>query len=151
MKYYPASVDHTIRLGLKNYPKLTPHMSKFIHWVQRFSHFNFLVSWFVQWRHHWIGHNDPSYATICQLVPKLWKGLLPCQLICTVTWPLDRASKTTPNWPLAHLNPTTAQWGKLGGHIDIVILCNLLSNIWAFVGLCQSIIGIYGSLSIVVR
>ena len=65
----------------------------------------FYVSWFVQWPHNWIGHeklpqNDPSYATICPLVPKLWKGLLPCQLICTLTSPLDWAWKTTPKWPL---------------------------------------------------
>ena len=26
----------------------------------------------------------------------------------------------------------TAQWGKLGGHVDIVILCNLLSNICSY-------------------
>ena len=39
-----------------------------------------------------------------------------------------------------YANSCTAQWGKLGGHIDNVILSNLH----------QSIIGIYGSLFIVI-
>ena len=97
--------DLTIGLGMKNYPKMTPHMLQSAHWFQSYGKVFFHVSWFVQWPHHWIGHeklpqNDPSYATICPLVLKLWKGPLPCQLICTVTSPLDRAWKTTPKWPL---------------------------------------------------
>ena len=102
--------DLIIGLGLKNYPKLTPHTLKSIHWVQSYSHFNFHVSWFVQWPHHWIGNeklpqNDPSFALFHALVPKLHEGHLPCQLICTVTSPLDWAWKTTSKWPLICLIP----------------------------------------------
>ena len=87
------------------------HMPHSAHWFQSYGKVFFHVSWFVQWPYHWIGHeklpqNDPSYATFCPLVPKLWKGLLPCQLICTVTSPLDWAWKTTPKWPLICLNPS---------------------------------------------
>ena len=68
-----------------------------------------MVDLIVQRPHHWIGHeklpqNDPSYVIICPVVPKLWKGLLPSQLICTVTSPLDRAWKTIPKWPLICYN-----------------------------------------------
>ena len=41
------------------------------------------------------------------LVAKLWGGLLPCQLICTVTLPMDWAWKTIPNWPLICWNTST--------------------------------------------
>ena len=97
--------DLTIRLGMKNYPKMTPHMPHSAHWFQSYGKVFFHVSWFVQWPHQWIGHeklpqNDPSYARIHPLVPKLWKGLLPCQLICTVTSSMDWSWKTTPKWPL---------------------------------------------------
>ena len=80
----------TIGLGMKNYPKITPHMAHSAHLFQSYGKVFFHVSWFVQWPHQWIGHeklpqNDPSYATFQPLVPKLWIGLLPCQLDCTLT------------------------------------------------------------------
>ena len=95
---------------MKKYPKMSPHMLQSAHWFQNYGPDQIVLTSsmsadFVQWPHHWIGHeklpqNDPSYATICSLVPKLWKGLLPCQLICTVTSPMNRTWKTTPKWPL---------------------------------------------------
>ena len=36
--------DLTIGLGIKNYPKLTPHMLKSIHRVQNYWYFNFHIS-----------------------------------------------------------------------------------------------------------
>ena len=97
--------DHTIGLGMKKYPKMIPHMLQFIHWIRIYWKVFFHVSWCVQWPYHWIGHeklpqNDPSCAIICPLDQKLLKGLLPCQLMCTVITPLDWAWKTTPKWPL---------------------------------------------------
>ena len=102
----------TIGLALKNYLKRTPHMLESVHWFQSYGEVFFHVSWCVQWPHHWIGleklpQNDPSYAKICPLVQKLWKSLLPCQLICTVTSPLDWPWKTTPKWPLTCWNLST--------------------------------------------
>ena len=69
--------DLTIGLGMKNYPKMTPHMPQSTHRFQSYGKVFFQVSWFVQWPHNWIGHeklpqNDPSYVTICPLVQKLW-------------------------------------------------------------------------------
>ena len=71
--------DLTIGLALKNYPKMTPHMLKSVHWFKSYGEVFFHVSWCVQWPDHWIGleklpHNDPSYAKICPLVPELWCG-----------------------------------------------------------------------------
>ena len=53
------------------------------------------------WPYHWIGHgklsqNEPSYALIHPLVPKLWGGLLPCQLICTVDLTIGFGMKNYP-------------------------------------------------------
>ena len=81
--------DLTIGLGMKNYPKMTPHMPHSAHWFQSYGKVFFHVSWFVQWPHQWIGHeklpqNDPSYARIHPLVPKLWI-ILPKWLL-TVSW-----------------------------------------------------------------
>ena len=75
--------DLSIGLSMKNYPKMNPHMPESTHWFQSYGEVFFHVSCFVQWPHHWIGHeklpkNDPSYAKICPLVPKLWKCLLLC-------------------------------------------------------------------------
>ena len=66
-----------------------------MHWK-----FFFHVTWFVQWPHHWIWNeklpqNESSYARIQQFVPMLWRGLLPCQLIC-MTSQLVWQWKTTP-------------------------------------------------------
>ena len=44
------------------------------------------------------------HAWICPLVPKLWRGFLPCQLMCTVTSPLNLPWKTTPKRHLICLN-----------------------------------------------
>ena len=71
--------DLTIGLALKNYPKMTPHMLKSVHWFKSYGEVFFHVSWCVQWPDHWIGleklpQNDPSYAKICPLVPELWCG-----------------------------------------------------------------------------
>ena len=113
--------DLTIRLGMKNYPKMTPHLPYSMHWFPSYVKVVFHVSWFVQWPHHWIGHeklpqNDPSYALFHALVPKLHEGQLPCQLICTLTSPLDFAWKTTPHWSLTCWNPST---GVVFGIFDI--------------------------------
>ena len=48
--------DLTIRLGMKNYPKMTPHLPYSMHWFPSYMKVIFHVSWFVQWPHHWIGH-----------------------------------------------------------------------------------------------
>ena len=84
-------------------------MPTLVHWFQSYGEVFFHVSWCVQWPHHWIGleklpQKDPSYAWICPLVPKLWRGLLPCQLMFTVTSLLDQPGKTTPKRPLICLN-----------------------------------------------
>ena len=59
---------------------MTLWMSKFIHWIQRYSDICFEVSWFVQsqliWPHDWIGleklpQNDPLNVKICPLDPKI--------------------------------------------------------------------------------
>ena len=99
----------TIGLGMKNYPKLTPHMPTLVHWFQSSGEVFFHVSWCVQQPQFSIGLEklpqiDPPYAYICPLVPKLWRGLLPCELIYTATLSMDWASKTTPNWPPICLN-----------------------------------------------
>ena len=99
--------DPTIALGFKNYPKLTPNSTKADHWIKSYDHCIFWVSWFVKWPHQWIGLQklpkiDPSLNKIRRLDQKLWSFHFLCQLICTVTSPLDWASKTTPNWPLTH-------------------------------------------------
>ena len=95
--------DLTIRFGMKSYPKLTPYLLKSLLLLQSYGEVIFHVSWFVQWPCLWIGHgklsqSDPSFVEIPPVVAKLWRGLLPDQLICTLTSPLDLAWKTTPNW-----------------------------------------------------
>ena len=39
--------DLTIGLGMKNYPKMTPHMSYSMHWFPNYMKVIFHVSWFV--------------------------------------------------------------------------------------------------------
>ena len=71
----------TIRLSLKNYPKMTLWLSKSIQQIKRYSDIDFKVSWFVQsqviWHHNYIGleklpQNDSLNVKIHSLVQKLW-------------------------------------------------------------------------------
>ena len=61
--------DLTIGLGMKNYPKMTPHKPYSMHWFPSYMKVIFHVSWFVHWPHHWTGHEklphiDPSHVEI---------------------------------------------------------------------------------------
>ena len=67
---------------------------------------------YLIWSHYLIGleklpQNDPRHFEICPLDQKLWRYLFPCQLMCTVTYPLDWSWKTTPKCPLTLWNPST--------------------------------------------
>ena len=48
--------DLAYGLGMKNYPKLTPHLLKYLHWLWSSGEVFFLISWFVHWHHHWTLH-----------------------------------------------------------------------------------------------
>ena len=75
--------DLVYKLGMENYPKLTPHMLKSLHWLP--------CQLTSTLKHEKLPQNDPSFALFHALVSKLHEGCLPCQLICTVTSPLDWA------------------------------------------------------------
>ena len=69
-------INLTIGLGMKNYPKLTHHLLKYIKWLPSYGEVFINVSWCVYWPHHWIWHEklpqiDPSYVEIRPLVAKL--------------------------------------------------------------------------------
>ena len=123
--------DLIIGLGMKIYPKMTPHIPQSTYRFQRYGKVFFHVSWFVQWPHHWIRHEklpniDPSYALFHALVSKLHKGLLPCQLICTVTSPLDWAWKTTPKWPLiCHILPIGSKVMERSSSMSADLYCDI--------------------------
>ena len=82
--------DLTIWLGMKNYPKMTPHLPYPMHWFPSYMKVIFHISWFVQWPpHHWIGHeklpqNDPLYVLFHALVPKL-HGKVVFHVSCQLT------------------------------------------------------------------
>ena len=78
--YSHSWFDLTIKLALKNYPKMTLWMSKSIHWIKRYSDIYFEVSWFVQsqliWFNYWISlenlpQNDPLHFG-CPNPSTLW-------------------------------------------------------------------------------
>ena len=78
-------------------------------------------NWFVQLisplvRHEKLPQNEPSYAWSCPLVSKLWGGLLPCQLICTVDLTIAQWEFGRPvlkNWKLKlEVRWVLQNWGK---------------------------------------
>ena len=84
--YSHSWFDLTIKLALKNYPKMTLWMSKSVHRIKRYSDIYFDVSWFVQsqliWSNYWIGleklpQNDPLNVQISPLD----QNLLMCYLL----------------------------------------------------------------------
>ena len=69
-------------------------MPTFVHWFQSYGEVFFHISWCAQWPHHldWPWKTTPKGPLTClnlSFVPKLWRGLLPCQLMCIVTSPLQ--------------------------------------------------------------
>ena len=100
--------DLTIRLALKNYPKMTPDTLISGHLIGSYGDAFFHVSCCVKWPYHWISlkklpQNDPWHFEICQLDQILWKWLFHV-ICCVVTLPLDWLRKTTLKWPLKHWN-----------------------------------------------
>ena len=64
------------------------------------------------WSNHWIGleklpQNDPWHFEIRPLDQKLWRCPFSCQLMCTVTSPLDWPWKTTQKWLSTCKSPST--------------------------------------------
>ena len=53
--------------------------------------------------------------------PSYMKGHLPCQLVCTLTSPLDWAWKTNPYWPLKYWNPSTGEVWSLQAQPNYVV------------------------------